>query len=57
VVHDAYETTKSVFGLYFCSLTPMTYMGASAEGALITTRLAPPVMWAVAWEGGAGREG
>ena len=50
MVHDALETMKSVLGLYLFSLTPMTYIGASAEGALITTRLAPPVMWAVAWE-------
>ena len=48
VVHDALETMKSVLGLYFSSFTPMTYMGASAEGAEMTTRLAPPVMCAVA---------
>ena len=48
MVHDALETMKSVLGLYFSSFTPMTYMGASAEGAEMTTRLAPPVMCAVA---------
>lgn len=32
--------------LYFSSLTPMTNMGASAEGAEITTLWAPPVRWA-----------
>ena len=31
-----------ISGLKFCSLTPMTNMGASADGAEITTRLAPP---------------
>ena len=34
---------------YFSSFTPITNMGASAEGAEMTTFLAPPVMWAVAF--------
>jgi hypothetical protein len=34
---------------YFSSFTPMTNMGASAEGAEMMTFLAPPVMWAVAF--------
>jgi hypothetical protein len=32
-------------GSYLSSLTPMTNMGASGEGADTTTRLAPPWMW------------
>lgn len=41
VVQLALETT-SMFGFYVCSLTPTTNMGASADGADITTFLAPP---------------
>jgi Spy/CpxP family protein refolding chaperone len=45
VVHDAFETTLSAFGSYLSSLTPMTNMGASAEGAEMTTFLAPALKW------------
>lgn len=40
VVHDALETTVS-FPVYLSSLTPMTNIGASADGAVMTTFLAP----------------
>ena len=36
--------TFMVAGSYFSSFTPMTNMGASAEGAEMTTFLAPPFM-------------
>ncbi len=42
VVQEALDTMWSLAGLYFCSFTPMTYMGASAEGAEMITFLAPP---------------
>lgn len=41
VVQLALETT-SMFGLYVFSFTPTTNIGASADGAEITTFLAPP---------------
>jgi len=41
VVQLAFETT-SMFGLYVFSFTPTTNIGASAEGADITTFFAPP---------------
>jgi hypothetical protein len=47
VVHEALEMTLSL-GLYESRLTPQTYMGASAEGAEMTTFLAPPFRWAEA---------
>lgn len=39
--------TISMFGLYVFSLTPTTNIGASAEGAEITTFFAPPCTWDV----------
>jgi hypothetical protein len=36
-------------GSYFSWLTPITNMGASAEGAEMITFLAPPFMWAEAF--------
>jgi len=40
VVHDAFDTMcKS--GVYSAELTPMTNIGASFEGALMTTFFAP----------------
>lgn len=44
VVHDAQETT-AVPGTYVFSLTPITNMGASGEGAVITTVLTPLTRW------------
>ena len=41
VVHDAFEITDSL-SLYSVWLTPTTYIGASADGAEITTFFAPP---------------
>ena len=41
VVHDAFDTTVYL-GSYFSRLTPTTNIGASAEGAEITTFFAPP---------------
>ena len=41
VVHEALETTSMLLS-YFSWLTPMTNMGASPEGAEMTTFLAPP---------------
>jgi hypothetical protein len=46
VVQLALETTLSVLGSYFSSFTPITNMGASAEGAEIITFLAPALMCA-----------
>mmetsp|Transcript_20376 Transcript_20376/g.51617 ORF Transcript_20376/g.51617 Transcript_20376/m.51617 type:complete len:205 (-) Transcript_20376:297-911(-) len=43
VVQDALDTMKSLEGSYLSSFTPMTYMGASLEGAEMMTRLAPPL--------------
>lgn len=37
-------------GSYFSSLTPMTNIGASGDGADTTTRLAPAWMWACGWD-------
>lgn len=51
MVQEALDTTVSFFGSYFSSFTPITYMGASAEGALMTTFLAPPFRWAEACAG------
>ena len=42
VVHEALETMVSP--AYFSSLTPMTNIGASPDGAEITTFFAPPCM-------------
>mmetsp|Transcript_25527 Transcript_25527/g.41901 ORF Transcript_25527/g.41901 Transcript_25527/m.41901 type:complete len:220 (-) Transcript_25527:412-1071(-) len=42
VVHEALE--KTVAPAYSVWLTPITYMGASAEGAEMTTFLHPPLM-------------
>merc|ERR1719394_1584529 len=42
VVQDALDTTF-ILGLYLFWLTPITNIGASAEGAEITTFCAPPV--------------
>lgn len=36
------EIILSVAGLYLSSLTPMTYIGASGDGAEMTTVSAPP---------------
>ena len=41
VVQEALDTTV-ILGSYLLLLTPMTNMGACAEGAEITTFLAPP---------------
>ena len=43
VVHEALETIVSP--AYVLSLTPITNMGASPDGAEITTFLAPPFWW------------
>mmetsp|Transcript_12076 Transcript_12076/g.17487 ORF Transcript_12076/g.17487 Transcript_12076/m.17487 type:complete len:218 (-) Transcript_12076:217-870(-) len=48
VVQDALERTVTSF-VYSFSFTPHTNMGASAEGAEITTFLAPPVKCAEAF--------
>ncbi len=39
-VHEAFERTVS-FPVYLSSLTPITNIGASADGAVIITLLAP----------------
>lgn len=39
-------------GSYLSSLTPMTNIGASGDGADTTTRIAPAWMWACGWEAG-----
>ena len=41
VVHDALEIT-TISLVYFSWFTPITNIGASADGAEITTFLAPP---------------
>lgn len=41
-----YLTIFMELGLYSFSFTPMTNMGASGEGAQMTTRWAPASMWA-----------
>ena len=64
VVQEAFEIFKRVIdgivktdwnlrttlcsGLYESRLTPTTYIGASAEGAEMTTFFAPPLRWAEA---------
>src|SRR5690554_2768292 len=48
VVQEAFETTRISLE-YLSSFTPMTNMGASFEGALTTTFLAPPLKWAEAF--------
>ena len=48
VVQLAFETTGADPS-YFLWFTPMTYMGASAEGAEMMTFLAPPARWADAF--------
>mmetsp|Transcript_38042 Transcript_38042/g.107465 ORF Transcript_38042/g.107465 Transcript_38042/m.107465 type:complete len:226 (+) Transcript_38042:547-1224(+) len=45
VVQEALDTILRS-GVYFSSFTPMTNMGASGEGAVMTTLSAPPSMWA-----------
>merc|ERR1719318_2051815 len=45
VVQEALDTT-CMLGSYLSLFTPMTNMGASADGAEITTFLAPPERWA-----------
>lgn len=47
-MQEAFDTMWSLAGSYLCSFTPMTYMGASAEGAEMTTFLAPPFRCALA---------
>ena len=44
VVQEALDTTSSLDGSYVSSFTPITNMGASLEGAEMTTFLAPPPM-------------
>jgi hypothetical protein len=44
VVQEALEMMWSLIGSYFSWLTPMTYIGASLEGAVMMTFLAPPTM-------------
>jgi hypothetical protein len=46
VVQLALETTLSALGSYFPSFTPITNMGASAEGAEMMTFFAPALMCA-----------
>lgn len=48
VVHEALDTMLSTLGSYSFSFTPITNMGASAEGAEMMTFLAPPFRWAFA---------
>merc|ERR1719217_334338 len=48
VVHDALDSTLMSL-VYVVWLTPMTNMGASAEGAEMMTFLAPPWRWAEAF--------
>ena len=47
VVHDALETMVSL--VYLSWLTPITYMGASADGAEMKTTSAPPFWCAAAF--------
>merc|ERR1712012_1203052 len=47
VVQEAFETTVK-FLSYLSSLTPITNIGASAEGAEMITFLAPPLVWTMA---------
>ena len=47
VVHDALETTVSA-AVAFSWFTPITNIGASAEGAEIITFFAPPTICALA---------
>lgn len=49
VVHDALETTSIEDGSYLSSLTPITNIGASADGAEMITFFAPPFRCAAAW--------
>ena len=49
VVHDALETTSMEDGSYLSSLTPITNIGASADGAEMITFFAPPFRCAAAW--------
>ena len=44
-----YLTTSIVAGSYLSSFTPITNIGASADGAEMTTFFAPPVLWALAF--------
>lgn len=48
VVHEAFEMT-GISDLYSLLFTPMTNIGASAEGAEMTTFFAPPLMCADAF--------
>lgn len=50
--HVRYLTMTMLAGSYLSSLTPMTNIGASGDGADTTTRLAPAWMWACGWEAG-----
>ena len=45
VVHEALLRIL-IDGSYDCSFTPTTNIGASADGAVMTTFLAPPFKWA-----------
>ena len=47
VVHEALDTMS--WPAYLSSLTPITNIGASPDGAEITTFLAPPFMWSPAF--------
>ena len=47
VVQEALETTFMLLS-YFSLFTPITNIGASAEGAEMITFLAPPLRWAEA---------
>src|SRR5659263_222304 len=48
VVHDAFDTTV-ISDVYFSWLTPITNIGASPDGALITTFFAPAFICADAF--------
>ena len=48
VVQEALETTVRLLS-YLSWFTPITNIGASAEGAEMMTFLAPPLVWAEAW--------
>mmetsp|Transcript_53638 Transcript_53638/g.131438 ORF Transcript_53638/g.131438 Transcript_53638/m.131438 type:complete len:271 (+) Transcript_53638:149-961(+) len=49
VVHDAFEITSIDAASYLSSFTPMTNIGASFDGALMITFLAPPLRCALAF--------
>lgn len=57
VVQDALEMMWSLAGSYFSWLTPITNMGASLEGAVMMTFLAPPVIcWEACGSGSTGQD-